>query len=79
LILTKGSKRTIENMAAAKGWGGDFSEIEPLAVRNMGIPVGRAGRVEEVAGLVAFLASTYAGFIHGADLRIDGGVVGTLS
>ena len=65
-------------MAAAKGWDGEFSEIEPRAVRSMGIPVGRAGRVEEVAGLVAFLASAYGGFIHGADVRIDGGVVGTL-
>jgi len=79
LILTKGSKRSIENMAAAKGWDGDFADIEPRAVKSMGIPVGRAGRVEEVAGLVAFLASQYAGFVHGADVRIDGGVVGVVN
>ncbi len=78
LILTEGSRRTIENMAASKAWVGEFNEIESRAVKTMGIPVGRAGRVEEVAGLVAFLVSTYAGFIHGADIRIDGGVVGTI-
>ena len=36
-------------------------------------PSARAGRVEEVGALVAFLASRHAGYIHGANLRIDGG------
>jgi len=79
LILTKRSKRTIQNLADAKGWEGDFDTIEPIAVKTMGIPVGRAGRVEEVAALIAFLASDYGGFIHGVDVRIDGGVVGVIN
>ena len=37
--------------------------------------VGRLGRVEEVAAAVAFLASPLAGFINGANLRVDGGYV----
>ncbi len=36
-------------------------------------PLGRAGRPEEVADLVAFLASGRAAFIHGANVTIDGG------
>ena len=36
-------------------------------------PAGRIGRIEEVGALVAFLASDHAGYINGADLRIDGG------
>jgi NAD(P)-dependent dehydrogenase (short-subunit alcohol dehydrogenase family) len=36
-------------------------------------PLGRAGQPEEVADLVAFLASGRAGFIHGANVTIDGG------
>jgi NAD(P)-dependent dehydrogenase (short-subunit alcohol dehydrogenase family) len=39
---------------------------------HVSTPVGRAGGVEEIANAVAFLASPLAGFIHGANLRIDG-------
>jgi NAD(P)-dependent dehydrogenase (short-subunit alcohol dehydrogenase family) len=35
--------------------------------------VKRLGRVEEVADLVAFVASPLADYINGANLRIDGG------
>jgi len=36
-------------------------------------PLGRAGKPEEVADLIAFLASDRASFIHGANITIDGG------
>ena len=37
------------------------------------IPVGRLGTAEEVAYLVDFLVSDYAGFITGADFALNGG------
>jgi 3-oxoacyl-[acyl-carrier protein] reductase len=46
--------------------------------RLKSIPVGRLGRPEELAALVAFLASDLAGFINGTSLQIDGGMVGAL-
>lgn len=39
------------------------------------IPLGRMGEVAEIAGFVAYLASDEAGFITGASLTIDGGLV----
>jgi NAD(P)-dependent dehydrogenase (short-subunit alcohol dehydrogenase family) len=56
----------------------------PAEIREATIastPAGRLGRMEEVAQLVSFLASDEAGYINGAEIRIDGGFslnVGTL-
>jgi 3-oxoacyl-[acyl-carrier protein] reductase len=48
---------------------GHVEMVRPL------VPLGRLGEPEEVAGLVAYLASARAGFITGASLTIDGGYV----
>jgi 3alpha(or 20beta)-hydroxysteroid dehydrogenase len=36
-------------------------------------PLGRVGRVDDVAGVVAFLASDAAKFMTGSDVTVDGG------
>jgi 3-oxoacyl-[acyl-carrier protein] reductase len=38
------------------------------------VPLGRVGRLEEIADAVAFLASPVASYITGINLRIDGGL-----
>ena len=38
------------------------------------VPMGRYGRVEEIAATVSFLASAGAGYITGQNIRVDGGI-----
>jgi NAD(P)-dependent dehydrogenase (short-subunit alcohol dehydrogenase family) len=52
--------------------GKDAAERE--AALSKLTPLGRVGKPEEVADLVAFLVSERAGFIHGANVTIDGGL-----
>lgn len=50
------------------------ANAELLADYENLIPMGRFGRADEVAGVVAFLASDDASYITGAMIAIDGGV-----
>ncbi len=57
--------------ARAKASGQTFEEVvEAMHDRS---PTGRAGRPEEVAAAVAFLAGAPAAFINGVSLLVDGG------
>lgn len=42
--------------------------------RRARIPMGRYGRADEVAELIAFLASEKSAYITGQNIRIDGGI-----
>jgi NAD(P)-dependent dehydrogenase (short-subunit alcohol dehydrogenase family) len=46
---------------------------EKRRIREEGIPMGRFGKADEVAGAIAFLASDDASFITGHTLLVDGG------
>jgi 3-oxoacyl-[acyl-carrier protein] reductase len=46
-----------------------------LAQMSQHTPLGRLGQPDDIAQAYAFLASDAAGFISGAVLRVDGGLV----
>jgi len=63
-------------VAADRGWGPAWDDIEAAASSEW-FPndIGRFGRPEEFAAAVVFLASVHAGYISGADTRVDGGTI----
>ncbi len=73
--VSPGSVRTPILELAARTYGGEGVSVEQAFQRfGAAHPIGRIGEPEEVAELVAFLASDKAGFCTGSDYRIDGGL-----
>jgi len=68
LILRLSRERGVDEDTARQGL------MESLG----GIPIGRPNRPDEVAELIAFLVSSRAASIHGAELVIDGGTMPTV-
>lgn len=54
-------------------------EVAFVSENKPGIVAGRLGRPEETAWVVAFLASERAAFVTGANYRVDGGSVASIS
>jgi NAD(P)-dependent dehydrogenase (short-subunit alcohol dehydrogenase family) len=76
-IETTAAERLVARLASGAGTS------EEAARQNLmdslgGIPIGRPGRPEEVAELVAFLVSDRAASIHGSEYVIDGGTIPTV-
>jgi 3-oxoacyl-[acyl-carrier protein] reductase len=68
---------TVNAIAPAAIEGPIMDELDPDVVAALPerIPVGRCGRPEEVAALVAYLCSDEAAYITGATIDINGGLL----
>jgi NAD(P)-dependent dehydrogenase (short-subunit alcohol dehydrogenase family) len=53
---------------------GFIDSLPEKSDRRDRIPMGRYGKTEEIAAVIAFLASAGAGYITGQNLRVDGGI-----
>lgn len=76
-IYTEASEALVKRIAAASDASEEEAKASVLAALG-GIPLGRPAQPEEVAELIAFLASSRASAIHGAEFTIDGGTVPTV-
>lgn len=82
-ILSPKLKKVFRELAQKRGWAdngkGPWAKVEKAVLENtMQVPLARVGRMEEVAHVVTFLCSEQAGYITGANLRVDGGLVPTV-
>lgn len=75
-IETEASVRLAERLGAETG--GDSEKGKRMIMAALGgIPIGRPSSPDEIASLIAFLASDRAGTITGTEYVIDGGTIPT--
>lgn len=78
--VSPGSIRTPLLEYAAKVAAGENRSVEEVIdAFGKAHPIGRVGTIEETSALIAFLCSDKAGFCTGADYRIDGALLASLS
>jgi 3-oxoacyl-[acyl-carrier protein] reductase len=77
LVLTSNTQAVMESRAKRLGFTETGDALEKRVAKEMWpVPLGRAGRVEELAAAACFLVSERAAYITGAALRVDGGASG---
>ena len=76
-VETEAAVGLVNALAASRGT--DYDGARKALMESLGgIPIGRPAQPREVADLVAFLASSRAASLTGAEYVIDGGTVPTV-
>ena len=79
--MTPAVEAWLTALGPTMGWGDvSLEEAERrMACEITPIPVGRSGRVEEIAHVACMIASPAAGYMTGANIRVDGGQVQSIN
>ncbi|MFB8103065.1 oxidoreductase [Streptomyces sp. NPDC056007] len=75
-VLTDGADAHLQRMAEQQGVSTE--QVTQQIVDHLNLPMGRPGEPEDVAEMIAFLASGRAKWLTGAQFRVDGGIIPTV-
>ena len=75
-VVAVGKIKSMQQERRAKRSG--LSVAEHYEKTGKTVPLGRMGEAEEVANVIAFLASDAASYVTGSCINVDGGLSGVL-